>query len=513
MIFVFLFIALHITGLAQKDEGKVPLSPKINSVYQEFAPKISPDGQRLYFIRRYHPQNMGSNKNYDIWYSDKSAKGKWQTAIHLPPPVNTPLANTVEAISPDGNTLLMGLKGSTRQEANGFYFTHKKEEGWTTPSQLYIKNLNQYNKGRYMDGHLSNDGQTLLLACSDQKGSQINDIYVSFRKSNNDWTEPQSLGKQINSDQYDESTPYLASDNVTMYFSSNKPGGHGNNDIYVTRRQDSSWQNWSEPRNLGKTVNSSKWDAYFSLTAKGDSAYIVSYVQTKNKSNIKFPDNSDLFKVKIPENSGPKPVVLVKGKVLNEENEEPLQADIVYENLVDGKKEGIASSNPKSGKYQIVLPYGTNYGILAKAEGYLGIAEHLNLNAVSNYQEVHKNLYMVPLEKGSKLRLNNIFFDFGSAKLKSESRPELNRLVNIMRRNRGLKISIEGHTDSVGSKSKNLQLSKQRARAVADYLQEHNISENRFKPKGFGYAKPVATNKTEEGRQKNRRVEIRILEK
>ncbi|MFA5403843.1 MAG: OmpA family protein [Ignavibacteria bacterium] len=209
----------------------------------------------------------------------------------------------------------------------------------------------------------------------------------------------------------------------------------------------------------------------------------------------------------------PNPVVLIYGRVLNAKTNEPIEAEIKYENLSSGLEAGIANSNPNDGSYKIILPYGNNYGYSAKANGYYSVSENINLKKFSDYKEIEKNLYLAPIEIGEVVRLNNIFFDFNKYELKPESFPELDRIVKFLTDYPILEIELSGHTDNLGSHDYNQKLSENRANAVAEYLFTKGISRNRIMVIGYGETLPIDTNDTDEGRQKNRRVEFKILKK
>jgi outer membrane protein OmpA-like peptidoglycan-associated protein len=302
-----------------------------------------------------------------------------------------------------------------------------------------------------------------------------------------------------------ESTPFLAADDMTLYFSTDGRVGYGSKDMFVTRRLDSTWVHWSEPENLGPLLNSPAWDAYYSIPASGDYAYFVSYQNSMGRA--------DIFRAPLPLSVRPKPVVLIKGRVLNAATKEPLGAEIIYESLTSGKELGIAHSDPREGAYSIVLPAGELYGFLGQAIGFIPVSENLDLKELSSYQEITRDLYLVPIEAGSVVRLNNLFFDTGKWDLRPQSTKELSRLLKLLNDNPTMSIQIAGHTDDVGSDAMNLDLSKKRAAAVQNYLVQNGILAARLSSKGLGETKPQVPNDSPEHRQVNRRVEFSILQK
>jgi outer membrane protein OmpA-like peptidoglycan-associated protein len=187
---------------------------------------------------------------------------------------------------------------------------------------------------------------------------------------------------------------------------------------------------------------------------------------------------------------------------------------ISFENLTTATEIGVASSNYDSATYKIVLPAGAKYGYLAEKDGYISINENMDLTNMKAYKEYEKDLYITPIETGQIIVLNNVFFDFGKYELKKESYPELDRLVAQLKESSTMKIAISGYTDSIGTKAYNDKLSSNRAEAVATYLiTKSAIDKNRVILKHFGESKPVSSNATAKGREKNRRVEFKILSK
>ena len=486
------------------------LGSNINTPLAELRPTISADGNLLFFICENHPANTKYNSipnSQDIWYSERDSSGKWCEAVHLAYPLNTTHYNAVYWISPDNNRILIrGAFVNGDYAGNGVSMCYWKENGnWSKPEALRIRNYQKYDRGRRSGATMAHDGQTLLLYMTPEAGSFYNDIYVCFLQDDGTWSEPKSLGKKINLSKNDEMTPYLASDGVTLYFSSDRPGGLGDNDIWMTKRLDKSWQKWSEPVNLGSPINTSDWDAFFTLDAGGEYAYLTSGLDTYGES--------DIVRVKLLEREKPDPVVLVSGNVFNKKTNRPLSASLIYETLPDGVEAGNSISSPEDGAFKIVLPYDKNYLIRASADNFFAISENLNLDSLikAGYKEIHKDLYLVPIEIGQVVRLNNVFFDFDKWDLREESFVELDRVVKLLTENPGIEIEMSAHTDSYGSDDYNYKLSDNRARSVMEYILSKGIATHRIISQGYGETQPVAPNDTDENRQLNRRVEFKIL--
>lgn len=486
------------------------LGVKVNSDLAELRPTVSADGNLLFFICENHPANTKYNSvpnSQDIWFSERDENGKWSDAVHLGYPLNTMQYNAVYWISPDNNKIL--IRGAFREGAfmgKGVSLCTLEESGnWSEPQMLIIKNYEKYDRGRQSGATMIHNGRTLLLYMTPEKGGESNDIFVSFITADGTWTEPKSLGKKINLPDADEMTPYMAADGESLYFSSNRPGGFGDNDIYITKRLDNTWQKWSDPVNLGAPINTDKWDAFFTLDAGGEYAYLTSSENTYGES--------DIVRVKLLEKEKPNPVVLVTGNVYNQKTKEPISAALVYETLPDGALAGNGVSNTGDGSFKIVLPYDKNYSIRATADHFFAISENLNLDSLvqAGYKEIHKDLFLAPIEIGQVVRLNNVFFDFDKWDLRSESFIELNRVADLMNENPTIEIEMSAHTDSKGSDDYNYKLSDERARSVREYILSKGIAPARIISQGYGETKPVVENDTDDNRQLNRRVEFKIL--
>jgi OmpA-OmpF porin, OOP family len=492
------------------------LGELINTGNPEMRPTISADGNLLFFIRQNDPSNIQYQtvpNSQDIWYSTRDTTGKWSKAKHLSAKVNASQYNAVYWISPDLNTIL--LKGSFidgQYLGMGVSMIHKRNDNsWTNAEMLKIRNFEKFSRTMQIGASMGQDGKTLLFYMTDKKESYDNDLYVSFLEGNDIWTAPKSLGKKINLSDYNEMSPFIAADGVTLYFSSDRPGGIGENDIWMSKRLDDSWTKWSEPVNMGKPINTEGSEAFFTLDAGGEFAYLTS-------SDGAF-GASDIVRVKLLEKEKPNPVVLVSGNVYNAKTNAPLTASLIYQTLPDGTEVGNGVSSPVDGSFKIVLPYDKNYSIRASADKFFAISENLNLDSLikAGYKEIHKDLYLAPIEIGQVFRLNNVFFDFDKYNLRPESYVELDRVVKFLNEYPNIEIEMSAHTDSKGADDYNMTLSDNRARSVMEYILSKGIAASKIVSKGYGETKPVAANANTdgtdnpEGRQLNRRVEFKIL--
>lgn len=471
------------------------LGPKINStLYNEVAPVITADGKTLYCVRKNSPENTAQPDKDDIWFSTLNDNSEWSELKNIGLPLNNESHNFVISVSPDNNTMLVGntYNSDGTSLGSGISITNKTTAGWEIPKQLVVEGL--YNNNAYVSYFLGSDNKTLLFAIENKDGQGKKDIHVSFLNDDNTWSKPMNLGNVVNT-WGDESGPYLAADNKTLFYSTDGHPGYGRTDVFVTKRLDDAWLNWSKPENLGKPINTAGDELGFYLTAKGDYAYLAS--------------GGDLFKVLNPER--PEAVVLISGKVYNKKTTELMSAAIKYYDLEGNKELGTAISNPQTGEYKIVLPLGKVYSFLGEKDGFYALSQNIDLKSLEDYKEINQDLYLSPIEKGQSIRLNNLFFEFAKAEIKAASYNELDRLFQILVANPHLKIEIGGHTDDVGSDDYNTNLSKERANAVMAYLVKKGIQADRLTAKGYGETKPEVPNTSEENKAINRRVEFKII--
>ncbi len=489
-----------------------PLDKNVNSEHSELNPLLSPDGKTLYFSRKNHPGNIGGVEDKeDIWYSELDANGNWSLAKNMGTRFNNEepnFINSIQSVTPDGRSAVMLLGNKYLRNGKmqaGVSISSNVNGVWSAPVPLKI--TNDYNFNEKANYFLTDNRQTLLMSVEREDSYGDRDLYVSFMGADSVWTEPLNLGNVINSAS-EESAPFLAADNRTLYFSSNGFSGYGGNDIYTSTRLDDTWTNWSDPENLGPEINSPLEDLFFNIPASSDYAYYSRGVSE---------NNTDIYRVKLPILRSPDPWVIVKGKIVDAATGQGIGAKIIYEKLPDGTELGTVESDPNTGEYEIRLPGGDLYGIRAEAADRISENQNLDLRQVQNDQVIEgKNFNLDPIqvavvEENVTITLNNIFFDFDRSSLKPESYPELNRIAGLLKERSSMQIEIAGHSDATGPEQYNLQLSERRAKAVVQYLTKQGINGDRISVVFYGETKPLAPNTTINGRRQNRRVEFKIL--
>lgn len=505
------------------------LGESVNSVYKESRPLVAPDGKTLYFSRSNHPDNFGGEDDpNDIWYSEYIPESnKWKEAKNIGAPLNNTGANYISSITPDGNsmTVILGNVYKKTKMKPGVSISSKTSEGWESPKPLEI--INAYIEDEDGNYFLANNRKTLVMAVDRYDSYGGKDLYVSFLQTDGRWTEPLNLGNDINTAHL-ESSPFLAPDNETLYFSSKGYSGYGGHDIYISRRLDDTWNNWTEPENLGSDINSDEDDFFFTIPPSGTYAYYA-------KSNTTA--DADIHRIALPIFYQPSPVVSIKGKVVDVDSDKPLLAKISYRLQPEDKEMGYTFSDSLTGHYEILLPAGAAYTYTATIEDYQMELDTISLLNESDYREINRDISLAslggkepilatvkPIEeanakkiddflegKSAELRIDdNILFEFASDYLDPSSHQYLELIANHMKENTDVSLIIEGHTDNVGPGQFNQSLSERRANSVLNYFVEQGLSRKQFEVIGYGASRPIASNSTSEGRSKNRRVEFKF---
>jgi outer membrane protein OmpA-like peptidoglycan-associated protein len=477
---------------------KENLGTTINSKFNEICPVVSPDGKRLYFTRWKHPDNLGDNKNQDIWFSQLNDKKQWDKAKLFSAPINNDENNAVCGISPNGKTMLLNnVYGKDGQMEKGVSLSFLLRTGeWSFPKPIRIQNFK--NKSEYSEYTLAPNGKVLLMTTETKDSYGGKDIYVSFLQNDDTWTEPRNIGLVVNTGE-SESTPFIAPDGQTLYFSSSGHVGYGNNDIFLTRRLDDSWLHWSIPENIGPVVNTSQWDGYFTVSAQGDYAYFSSVENSLGAE--------DIYRIKIPEKVKPLNLVQVTGKVVNQTTKLAIPAKILIKSNVTSDTL-IVDYDPYLGDFSFMWPSKKPFQMEIKSKGFVSRRENLDFRDQTKFTESVQLLGLIPIELSKQYKVPNITFIQSKAEISKESYPALNEIVMILRENAELHILVEGHTDNQGDWNENLKLSLERVDHVKAYLVSQGIDAGRIQVKGWGGTKPLTSSTQEERRRLNRRVEF-----
>ncbi|AZQ61862.1 hypothetical protein EI427_06300 [Flammeovirga pectinis] len=470
-----------------------PLSTALNTSADESNPTLDIRGDKLLFTRT---SKEGSPLLYEAYLDSLD---QWVSkAVTIDSSINF-LHKYITALSPDGITALSVIDES----GTDFQLStlELEDSSWIEQEQIIIPNIQLLEQKS--DFFLSNSRKVMLMALTDNRTESVTNLYVSFKDENNRWSAPQSLGSSINT-LGKETSPFLSTDEKTLYFSSTGHQGFGGSDIFATKRLDDSWENWSTPENLGPTINSATDESDLCIPVSGDIGFFSRVTENGDK---------DIYTVKLPILLPPEPVALVSGKVINKTTQQPIHTKIIYTDLTTQEEVGTVFSNATTGTYYITLPLGKEYSFLATSTGFMSQSEHIDLTDQKLEVQAIQNLHLVPLEETATLILKNIFYEHNSSYLQKSSYDELDRMVDLLSVEQSIKkVEITGYTDNQGSANYNKWLSEKRAASVKNYLVKNGIDANRLTISGKGEENPIATNDSVEGKQKNRRVEFQITE-
>ncbi len=562
------------------------LSPEINTPgYDESAPVVSRDGGTLFFTRTAYPDfdrtlmngkiNLAESLsaqayllrlagiysqlsgkvitdpvhsafNQDIWMASTDIEKP--NVSHPGYPVNSALPNSIVSLARDSNTYVA---------LNQFYSDGSMYEGFSSiriegpasasfPEPIHIYNFDARQGDVNMA--MSADGDVIVISMNRYDSHGQNDLYISFKLKEKLYSTPKNMGPVLNSPGQ-ETTPYISSDKRRIYFSSNRDGTMGGNDIWVSERQDYTWRKWSEPQPLEKPFNSPADDSqpFF------DEVHNYLYFSSKRDGS------SDLFRVSLTPVPKLEQPIRISGRIVDRSTGEVIPAELFWG---PGSAEGFLDFfRTNTGYFSATLTENEFYKFLPRKANYRADQIHFDvLRAAEQGMYDHEmTLYLTPvdtdplvidtlsreedpvaerkepvrmpgtrkqdpvvspplqfisqsdLKAGKKISFHNIIFLQSTPKILETSLPALEELAYVMQQNTSLEIRVEGHTDNVGEADKNMELSIQRAEAIRRYLIEQGIEGNRIRTKGFGPYSPITNNETEEERARNRRVEIRIL--
>ncbi len=487
-------------------KGKIEnLGSSVNSIYADYSPVLTADENTLFFTSR-RPETMGGLKDEEGTYLEniyKSThdKGGWSNAVNIGAPINASGNAASVGISPDGQTILI------YKDDNGdgnIYTTTLDGDTWSTPVKL---NENINTKYWEPSAFISADGNTIYFVSDRPGGYGGRDLYTSKLTPEGDWGKAVNMGPTINT-AFDEDAPFIHPDGVTLTFSSTGHNTMGGFDIFTSLLSEEGA--WSEPMNVGYPINTPDDDVFYVLSPDGRKAYFTSFREgglgEKDNYKITFADKKET------------PLTLMKGSIIDETGKPVKRAVITVTDNETGQVVGVYHANSKTGQFLYILTPGKNYNITYQSEGHLFYSENMDIPKKSSYYQISRAVSMTPITVGSKITLNNIFFNFDKATLRSVSNVELKNLILLLKSNPNMKVEIAGHTDSKGTDEYNQKLSEERAKAVVDYLTAHGIEAGRMKAKGYGKTQPAVSNTTASGkddpagRQLNRRVELRITE-
>ncbi len=545
---------------AQRKYVLEKLNSGVNTAFDEIAPLVSLDGKTLYFTRLGSPdfertliefdedlaQTLSAQEyekhlgkiyttlagrtvfdpfssafNQDVWIAT-SEGSEFNTLNHPGYPLNNALPNSISSLTPAGNeVIVINQFVEEGGMSKGFSLVrHNADDSWSFPEPITINNY--HNSGPDVSMCISSDGSVMILSLERYDSRGKSDLYVSFREGSG-WSAPQNI-RSINTGMR-EATPFLSEDKEYLFFASDRRGRNWGSDIYMVRRKDDSWQNWSRPMRYQKPINSKADDSRPYFNAETGYLYFTS----------KRDGNSDIFRVQI---AGPNPMfVTVTGKIINSETGELMPAEI-HTGFVNSEVRNIYVST--DGNFSIKVPKGGEFSLQAHKPGFEGPIATVNYKKKYAYfkeKRVDLELKVAPTQAqpepkldllttsesapgadqeiavGKKIELDPIFFAQSKAVILKKSYPSIDKLADYLKENSFINIRITGHTDNLGNPNVLQRLSDDRAKAVKDYLvYQRHINPLRIEALGMGSSQPVNDNSTETLRGQNRRVEVEISE-
>lgn len=484
---------------AQAVKNPVPFKPVnlgrgVNSQVSEYFPTLTADEQTMFFT-------VMDGRFQEDFYVSKFENGSWQEAMNLGPPINTPENEGASTTSADGQYLFFTMCQNPQNIGScDLWLTFLKGDKWQPPIHM-PDNVN--TKYKETQPSLSADGKTLYFASNRPGGHGDMDIWKTTFEENH-WTNPVNLGPNVNTP-FDDECPFIHHDGVSLYFASDGWPGMGGRDLFLTRQTNDG--NWETPVNLGYPINTTGHEEGLIINRSGTKGYFSS----DKKTNPDHKGRVDIYSFDLPDNIKPGKASYVSGKVYDAETNQPIQTLVELTDLESSTLAGFCKSNQKTGNFLIVIPGNKNYGMHVNVEGYMFFSENFAIKESPSTNPHHIDVPLKKIRKGSTMALYNIFFEVNKFDLKPESDTELEKLLKLITVNNKLQIEIGGHTDNSGNEASNLTLSKNRAKAVYDWLIAKGIPAGRLSYKGYGSSVPAAENDTDEGKRKNRRTEIKIL--
>lgn len=485
-----------------------PLSDTVNIFPMQYFPTLTADEGQLIFTVRFGKEH---DDNEDIVVSSKTPNGRWGKPVSISTNVNSNFREGASTISADGRKLIFTICGPRGCD---LYESNRIGDAWSRPVSL---GAGVNSAGWEAQPALSADGNELYFVSDRKGGIGGYDLWYSRKGVDGTWGRATNVGKPVNTP-FDEIAPFIHVNNQNLYYASNGLPGFGSYDIYVsektlghfpspsekvsaTGRTD---QVWSTPSNMGAPLNDFQDQYSLAVTSDGQWAY-YSKEEGRNRSKIYTTPIPKEFQVEKKGN-------LTAGFVTDAITQKPVKAVVELKDLSTDQVVTTVTSDSISGRYLVVVPGKSEYGLFVTAPNYLFASRHFDLRQADQTQKpLELDFRLQPIVKNAAIVLNNIFFEVDKYELVEKSKTELIEVVQLLRNNPSLRVEIGGHTDDTGNEAYNQQLSLNRAGSVLNFLQSRGISSERVTKKGYGSKKPLKPNISEENRQFNRRIEFKVL--
>ncbi|MEQ9297360.1 MAG: OmpA family protein [Cyclobacteriaceae bacterium] len=480
------------------DFSPTPLPPQVNQFALQYFPAVTVDESTLIYTGR---RGLEPYYDEDIYVVEKDEAGQWGLPSSITNLINTDNNEGACTISADGRTIIFtSCQGRNGLGSCDLYTSMKRGDEWGEPVNMGAP----VNSASWeSQPSLSADGRTLFFSSNRGGGFGKRDLWVTTKGVGGDWSLPINLGDKINSSG-DDISPFIHFNGQDLYFSSNGHIGMGGFDLYKSNGQD---QAWEQVTNLGYPINDHEDQVSLFITAEGSTAYYAN--ESSENGRIM---SSDIYQfelaasARIEHRSN-----FLTGIVTDSQTGNPLESQIKVYDVNTNTLVSEVYSDPLNGEYFVVLTEGQEYAIAINRPGYLFQNLSFDYLEKEGLEPERLDIQLDPIAVGAQTVLKNIFFKTNEYELQTKSEAQLVTVIEFLKRNPRVVVEISGHTDSTGSDQLNKKLSINRARSVYQYLIDNEIVPQRLSFEGYGSAQPVADNTSEDGKALNRRIEFKII--
>ncbi len=469
------------------------MGQEINSSAADYAPSLNVQDDVLLFTSQRNSIDYSIRRtfNEDIFYSQKDDYGTWSEAMAFDE-LNSRYKEGSAILSRDGKTIYFSRCDCADCFGDCDLFSAKLQSDSTWGE---VENLGTNVNSLSWDSHpsLSHTEDTLFFASDRIGGFGLSDIYFTYKDKNGKWQPAQNLGPVINTRNNDLSPFYHPVFHVLYFGSNGQLYNFGEYDIYKSHKING---NWSEPYNIGPLVNGTGSEYYFTIDSESE---LLFYARSISRDLSK----QDIYSFPLPMEAQPLATTKVKGSLTDSLTGKPFNGLVSIIDLDEGVEVAPKFLNP-DGSFEFDLINERNYLLVIQGDDFFRIEDAFFLDGA-------RELKMVTEPLASRVKFESIEFDNGKSSLKKEMYGDLNKIVNFLYDNPTFKLKISGHTDSYGSDDFNLQLSKDRARNIRDYVVDFaGVDASRVQWEGYGSSRPIIEGDSEEAMSINRRVEFEI---
>ena len=478
----------------------------------EYLAIITPDNTEALYIRRVPVSQVDrvwqTSQTAEVFTMSKmQANGEFDKGEFMDDPFNRNPNEGAATLTIDNKHLFYTISKDGPDGPNTDIYTADCNDGSWTP----IRSIGEkVNDPIYWDSQptISGDGTILYFASNRPGGQGGIDIWMTTKGPDGEWQVPTNLGPKINT-AGNEKSPFIHSDSQTLYFSSDGHPGVGGYDIFYSRLD--AKDNWQEPVNLGLPINTTGDDLGFFVSTDGTIGFF--------SSNSQLPGSIggyDVYQFELYKEARPEATVILKGDLKDEYGNPLTGATTVEVKNVQTKKKSFAVVDTIMGSFAAAVRVDkkNDYVISVKKD-----SAAFNSQIFSTKQDFKtvsvavQPMNIGKLKEGSAYTIHDINFATNAAVLEPESMVVLEEFAGYLKEHPNMKIEICGHTDNVGDAGANMSLSNERAYSVYEALIKFGVSKSQITgSKGYGSSKPIAENSTEEGRAKNRRTEFVLVQ-